>query len=310
MTQNKEQLINYLLSNGKNKSWSDLAYDFNLTSGEVARNVWLRYRKKTQTNYKESKTIQFEESELFKQFLDWKEEKFNSSNTVNLKPYVTNNTSNVLVIPDIHLPFEIDGFLSFLRGIQEKYDCGKIIFIGDIIDNHASSFHPSDPDGYSAKSELDIAINKLKEWYRLFPEATVILGNHDRMAMRKAFASGLASKWVKGYGEVLGTPNWEFTDSITIDNVMYIHGEGAEANTEVSKRFISIVQGHRHNLGYVNFTQNQSGNYFAVQVGTGIDESKYAFAYGKNTIIPILSCAVILDNGKQPILIPFSKNKN
>lgn len=309
MTQNKEQLINYLLSNGKNKSWSDLAYDFNLASGEIARNTWLRYRKKTQTNFKESKTIQFEESDLFKEFLSWKEEKFNSSNTLNLKPYITDNKSNVLVIPDIHLPFEIDGFLLFLRETQEKYDCGTIIFIGDIIDNHASSFHTPDPDGYSAKSELDIAITKLKEWYRLFPEATVILGNHDRMAMRKAFASGLASKWVKGYGEVLGTPNWEFTNSITIDNVLYIHGEGAEASTEVSKRFTSIVQGHRHSLGYVNFIQNQSGNYFAVQVGTGIDESKYAFAYGKNTIIPILSCAVILDNGTQPILIPFSNKK-
>ena len=222
---------------------------------------------------------------------------------------LTTNERRILVIGDIHAPFELEGYLDFCKETYAKHLCNQVVFIGDIIDNHASSFHPTDPDGYSAKSELDIAINKLKEWYRLFPEATVILGNHDRMAMRKAFASGLASKWVKGYGEVLGTPNWEFTDSITVDNVLYMHGEGAEASTEVSKRFISVVQGHRHSLGYVNFIQNKSGNYFSVQVGTGIDESKYAFSYGKNTIIPILSCAVILDNGTQPILIPFSKSK-
>jgi hypothetical protein len=31
-----------------------------------------------------------------------------------------------------------------------KHTIGTVIFLGDIIDNHYSSYHESDPDGYSA----------------------------------------------------------------------------------------------------------------------------------------------------------------
>jgi hypothetical protein len=51
----------------------------------------------------------------------------------------------------------------------ETYDCVLLFFIGDIIDNHYSSYHESDPDGYSAGEELDRAIDMIKDWYRTFP---------------------------------------------------------------------------------------------------------------------------------------------
>jgi hypothetical protein len=56
--------------------------------------------------------------------------------------------------------------LKFCREQQETY-IGTVIFIGDIIDNHYSSYHESDPDGYSAGEELDRAIDMIKDWYKL-----------------------------------------------------------------------------------------------------------------------------------------------
>jgi hypothetical protein len=53
-----------------------------------------------------------------------------------------------------------------------------LFFIGDIIDNHYSSYHESDPDGYSAGEELDRAIDMIKIGIEL-SIATVIIGNHD-----------------------------------------------------------------------------------------------------------------------------------
>ena len=38
--------------------------------------------------------------------------------------------------------------------MQTKYNPTEILFIGDILDNHASSYHELDPDGYSAGDDL------------------------------------------------------------------------------------------------------------------------------------------------------------
>ena len=69
--------------------------------------------------------------------------------------------SVVLVIPDLHAPFIKTGFLEFCKDINDKYGCNKVVFIGDLLDNHYTSYHESDPDGKSAGDELDIALMKL-----------------------------------------------------------------------------------------------------------------------------------------------------
>ena len=73
--------------------------------------------------------------------------------------------------------------------------------------------------------ELQLAINKLSKWYKAFPEATVTIGNHDRIIMRKAFSGGIPSIWIKSFQEVLGTPNWDFVTDTYIDGVRYVHGD-------------------------------------------------------------------------------------
>lgn len=42
-----------------------------------------------------------------------------------------------------------------------------------------------------------------------------------------------------------------------------------------------------------------------MQVGCGIDRNSYAMAYGKNFPKPFISCAVVLNDGKTPILEPM-----
>jgi hypothetical protein len=51
------------------------------------------------------------------------------------------------------------------REQQETYT--GIIFIGDIIDNHYSSYHESDPDGIQQARNYR-AIDMIKDWYRTF----------------------------------------------------------------------------------------------------------------------------------------------
>ena len=80
------------------------------------------------------------------------------------------------------------------------------MFIGDIIDNHYSSYHETNADGMGGADELQLAIQRIARWHKEFPNATVIIGNHDRMIMRKAQTSAIPSKWIKSYKEVLEAP--------------------------------------------------------------------------------------------------------
>ena len=78
-----------------------------------------------------------------------------------LEEYRNNNSSNVLVIGDLHEPFCLDGYLDFCKHIYETQKCNKVVFIGDVIDNHYSSYHETDADGYGGGEELEIAISKI-----------------------------------------------------------------------------------------------------------------------------------------------------
>ena len=217
------------------------------------------------------------------------------------KPF-KGNPGNVLVIGDIHEPFALDGYLEFCRETQERFDCGTVVFIGDVIDNHFSSFHATDPDGYGAGDELDRAIDKIAEWNAVFPKAYVCIGNHDRMAFRKAETGGVSKRWIKAYSDVLETPGWDFVDEVVIDDVNYNHGEGGTARTKMRKEHQSQVQGHLHPQAYIEYSVGNQHKYFGMQVGCGVDREAYALAYAKRYPKQAISCGVVLDNGTLPIL--------
>jgi UDP-2,3-diacylglucosamine pyrophosphatase LpxH len=214
-------------------------------------------------------------------------------------------TNNVLVIGDLHLPFTLKGYIAFCKAQQKKHKCNRVIFIGDILDNHYSSYHESDPDGLGGGDELQKTIEHLRAWYKAFPKADVVIGNHDRIIMRKAHTSCIPKEWIKSYQDVLQVPRWRFQDSFEYDDVLYIHGEGVTARTKAVRESQSVVQGHRHAEGYVWFNPRRKGSYFGMQVGCGTDMDTYAMAYAKHYPSPALGCGVVLDNGRTAVFEPF-----
>ena len=214
--------------------------------------------------------------------------------------------SNTLFIGDIHSPFILDGYLDFCISIYNKYDCDRVVFAGDVIDNAFSSFHSVDPDGMGAGMELQKAIEKINGFYKAFPNAYVLYGNHCRIANRKAFAGGLSNRWIKTVGEILETPTWTYNSEFIFDNVLYVHGEGRTARNRCLKDFISVCQGHRHSQTYIEYYTSRDGEVrFALQVGTGIDREAYAFSYAKDYDMQQINCAVVLDSGKYAIIEPM-----
>lgn len=231
--------------------------------------------------------------------------KIKSKDLENLEPYTQGNKNNILIIGDLHAPFNLPDYLEFCLEQQKKFKCGTVVFIGDVIDNHYSSYHESDPDGMSAGDELDIAICELQKYYRVFPEATVIIGNHDRLVYRKAFTGGVSKRWIKEYKDVLKVPNWNFVESLDLFDVNINHGEGGTARAKMKKELQSQIQGHLHSDLYVDFIVGKNFRIFGMQVGSGIDFKSYAMAYGRNFKKPAIGCGVLLNKGTLPIVIPM-----
>ena len=163
-----------------------------------------------------------------------------------------------------------------------------------MIDNHFSSYHETDPNGLSGGQELELAIKKLSRWYKEFPIADVLIGNHDRLIMRKAMSSAIPIQWVRDFKDVLDTPNWNFVDRMVYDNVQYVHGESGTARTKCKADMMSTVQGHLHTQCYTEWVVGQSFKVFGTQVGCGVDHDSYAMAYAKRGKKPAIGCGVII----------------
>tara|TARA_R100000781_G_scaffold3464_1_gene4841 strand:+ start:1493 stop:2212 length:720 start_codon:yes stop_codon:yes gene_type:complete len=214
---------------------------------------------------------------------------------------------NVLVVGDLHEPFCLDAYLDFVLEQQSIHNCSEIVFIGDIIDNHYSSYHETSADGMGGLDELELAIKRIARWYNAFPFATVIIGNHDRMIMRKAQTSAIPSKWIRSYKEVLNVPNWNFVERYELDGVQYIHGEGGTARAKCRADMMNTVQGHLHTQSYCEHYVGKNFRVFGMQVGCGIDHESYAMAYAKYGKKPAIGVGIVKNYGTLPlnVLMPL-----
>ena len=190
----------------------------------------------------------------------------------------------ILVIGDLHAPFTLSGYLEHCKEVYSNYNCNQVIYIGDILDNHAFSFHVPDPSGLSPGNELLLAKEHIQEWYEAFPVADVLIGNHDRMAARKAMNGGIPSEWIKSYNDVLGTPKWNWCETIVYDDVLFEHGEGTsferrkwelELAQHYTKEFTPLVEFGRLMFGEWNDAEwCQFDNYMIHNLQKYLEESR------------------------------------
>lgn len=284
------QLIEFVELNPNKYTFDDLAERFGLTYDQVSSGI-RRAKKKYTLIVKPSVRSNQARSK-----------KFTSQRKTEYIPPPP-NTENVLVIGDLHEPFTLEDYRQFCIDTYKKYKCTHVIFIGDIVDNHAISYHESDADGMSAGDELDEAIENIGKWYKAFPKADVILGNHDRLIMRKAFTGGIPRRWIMGYQDMFGVPGWDFAERKVYDGVQYIHGEGGTARNRCKKDLMSTVQGHLHTQAYTEHLVGANFKIYGSQVGCGVDRKAYAMAYAKDYGKPVIGVMVVLNNGKLPLNI-------
>lgn len=220
---------------------------------------------------------------------------------------------NVLVISDLHFPAEHPKALKLCLEVYKEYKCTKVVFIGDLFDNHAVSTH-------TKNQEYDISpINEFKaqkkcvaKWFKAFPNAYVVYGNHDERIYRLAGQHGIVNNRFVPLEKLYGTPTWKWVSNIVIDNVYYVHGHGTgggnvcPALSAAKSRMQSVVMGHYHSIAGVLYAAGPTQMIFGMNVGCLVDHKHPAMSYDNKREVkkPIVSCGVVL-KGTQAHVIPM-----
>jgi predicted phosphodiesterase len=216
------------------------------------------------------------------------------------------------VIGDTHIPFTHPRYLEFCKDTFEEYGCGPIVHIGDFWDNHAMSYHESDPDGSSAGDEFLRAMDASQYWYTAFPDVVWLNGNHDNIPMRRVKSAGLSKRVLRE--NIYRTPEgWVNRESIIINDVHYSHGIGMAGinghRNHAIAQGMSAVMGHCHSFGGVAYVSNPYQIMFGLNVGCGIDIEAYAMEYSKHfPNRPTLGCGIVF-NREVAVFVPMNMRR-
>ena len=208
----------------------------------------------------------------------------------------------ILVIGDTHMPCMHKDYISFLKKIQKKHNCKRVIHIGDLVDWNAISYHEKDPSMPSAKEEFDAAWKQVRQLHKAFPVVDHMIGNHDSLPQRKAQTAGLGEEVLKSFGELWELEGWtihpRFSD-LVIDDVIYRHGDKGKGGQMAAHKnsvaeFRSLVQGHLHAQAGVVYHANHEDCVFGLQPGCGVNHNHPAMNYGRvYSAKPIVGCGVV-----------------
>jgi predicted phosphodiesterase len=223
------------------------------------------------------------------------------------------NHKRILVISDMHLPYQHKDSIKFLKEIKKEFKPDTITSIGDLLDQHALSFHDSSPELYSAGHELDKAKEYVKELESIFPKLIEVDSNHSSMIYRRALKHGLPRAYLKDYGDFLETKKWKWVDDLTLtmsngQRCFFTHGRSADVLKVSQTMGMSAVQGHYHTKFVISWWANPDNLFFGMNVGCLIDQKSMAFNYAKNFRTRfIIGCGIII-NGI-PRLLPMVLDK-
>lgn len=207
---------------------------------------------------------------------------------------------NILAIGDIHEPASHPRYLQFCKDLQDEWQCDKVIMMGDIMDWEAISFHAKHPSLPSAGDEYKLTREKVQLWYDAFPNAEIMIGNHDDRPFRLGRTVNIPDELIKDQNTLWQTPRWKWKYETVLDGVYYFHGNKHgglyPAINKARSMGMSVVMGHVHVAAGVWWSASPLKRFFGMNIGCGIDIDKMQFEYGKNHIRrPILGAGVILD---------------
>ena len=191
---------------------------------------------------------------------------------------------NTIFISDTHAPFHHKDTLAFLAAVKSEYDIKIAKHVGDVVDNHFSSFHPIEYGTFSAKEEHNRAKRFVQELHELYPVMTVTLGNHCIMSSRKAKMADIPLDHLKSYNDLYEIKGWKWVDRdyFKVDkynNCLVVHQMSRNTLTNAKTHSHHSVQGHHHGTFGLEYFADTEVLRWSMTVSSLIDKDSPAFNY-------------------------------
>lgn len=230
----------------------------------------------------------------------------------------SNDPSCILFFTDSHSPYHHPDILEFLIAVKDECKPTMIINGGDEVDNHALSFHNSDPNLDAPGAELENARLFISDLHDVFPDMRICESNHGSLHYRRAKAHGIPVQYLRTYREILfpdgGGEGWSWHENIRIEmeygrDLQFQHSCTGDLLKGAAHENANLYVGHEHSKFGIGYGANAYETYYSVYGGCTLDTQAMAFAYGKlfpNK--PVLGCVVIKDG--VPYAIPLRTDKH
>ena len=221
----------------------------------------------------------------------------------------------VLIISDLHCPWQHPDAFDFLRALKKKIKPQFVLNLGDEADAHALSFHETNPDLPSAGDELSLAKTELHELEKIFPEMTLLHSNHSSLIYRRALKHGMPRAYLRNYNDFLEVgKGWKWVDDINFrlsdgSEVFATHGMAADGIKLAMQYGKNVIQGHFHSKFNIQYFSNPDRLVWSMQCGCMTKQSSLAFEYARNFKMRfIIGTGAIIDG--QPKLFPMRLNRD
>ena len=221
---------------------------------------------------------------------------------------------NTIIISDTHFPYCHRDTLPFLRAIKEEYGIEIAKHSGDLTDNHFSSYHEIEPGSLSGPEELKVSQRQIKQLEEIFPELTVVEGNHDALTKRKAKTAGIPEEQIRHPNDVFNV-NWDWVEKdffkINKDqNCLLTHSLSGSTLNNAKQFSHCSIQGHHHSSFGLEFFGDSNVLRWGMTVGCLIDDHSPVFTYNKRSVLkrPIIGCGGIIEDF--PVLFPMMLTKS
>lgn len=219
--------------------------------------------------------------------------------------------NKILVIGDVHTPFQDDDLLEQIHDFNRKFKADLVLATGDMLDQKAFGVYPKSPKDDSPALEFEKATKACIQIGKMFPKMTILNSNHDRRYLKRISEAGIPSKMVKTLKELIPNEGWTWhlgPDPLVINNsIACVHGDELQGRPilKAEKLGYNLIQGHTHQAS-IQYSQTFDKKLWALDAGCVVDAKSAAFDYASGYLSKIWTGYGFVENGV-PHLVPKKK---
>lgn len=203
---------------------------------------------------------------------------------------VKSKNARILIIPDVHFPFQDNALLRKVYGLVTKLKPTHIVQVGDLIDAYCFSSFARSSDITTPVDEIKGAVkgaaSMWKTLQRLSPKSKCfqLMGNHDQRIMKYMIrqAPSLESLVEPKIQELFKYPNVyslsHEKDELVIGDVTFVHGFLSKSGDHTRYFLENVARGHSHGAS-TTFIRKNGKTLFELESGCLINVNAEVFEY-------------------------------